>query len=154
MARCVICGTKESFERTTYNQELGGQVCSRCQTIGHAGGNAAAADADPLSANHPNILMVGVLANYAVSVTETTALTSVYNSPHNDSAPENIWGVGLSARHQTLPHTNIVIVFTRNVNALVTEFRVYGIGRHTGSAGNHNYKILRWTGGFFRVTRL
>jgi hypothetical protein len=145
MAQCIACGKRGTFFSGTNTAE--GWWCSRCANVGNINGNITNAVAYT-STTYPGVHLMGVFGTLAFTVPEQTWILNASASPYRDSAEEDIWGLGVPARHQTQPGTNIVVVY-RRIQAI---FTLYGIGCHTGT-GNNNYRILRWNGHSFRATR-
>ncbi|WP_288129875.1 hypothetical protein [Microbulbifer sp.] len=81
---------------------------------------------------HDGLFLVGLIANLNLSIEELNAITGTFGSPCRDQGLEDIWGLGIPARHQTSSQ-NIVVVFTRNLGVM----NVYGIGRHVSKGNSH-----------------
>lgn len=144
MSTCIACGRVESFDDGSNSPE--GWFCSRCGTVGTLTSAIQNAPSSPVN-GYDGLFLVGLIANLNLSTEELNAITGAFGSSGRDQSLEDIWGLGIPARHQTSSQ-NIVVVFTRNHGVM----NVYGIGRHV-SKGNSHYRILRWNGGHVRVNR-
>jgi hypothetical protein len=145
MSNCIACFRVENFNLGTNTPE--GWWCSRCSRAGSININIAHAPGRPVAAV-PGALFMGVLGTLIYTDPEITALNRVVNGAGHDSGLEDIWGLGIHALHQTTPHANVVIVFTRDAGGL----RIWGIGAHV-ARGNDRYRIMRWNGSSGRVQR-
>ena len=143
MSHCAICGRVESFDKGSQIER--GWACSRCSAVW----NTTATVNTVATTSYQGAELAGFLGTLSYNDAEKTAIRKVVALGANTGSAETIWGVGLSAYHETTPSANIVIVYRFAVNGTVT---IYAIGNHKGKT-NNEYFVLRWNGTKGRVTR-
>ena len=147
---CAFCGARIRWTNSHSLAGNTGRICGPCN--GRFQGvnlNPNAIGYTPLEGN-PAILLAGVFQNFQFSGAEVNAIVAASNQAAGNA--ENIWGLGFAASHHTIPHSNIVVVYTRQ-GGQAGGITVYAMGRHTGRHGNDEYHILRSNGRAIRATR-
>lgn len=144
---CAFCGASFTWLTSHGLSDNSGRICNTCNgRFQNVNLNPNAIGTTPL-ANHPTILLAGIFQNLGFTNPEINAMVAA--STQQGGNAEDIWGLGFAAYHHTVPHANIVVVYTRQQNSIV----VQAMGRHTGRGGNDEYRILRRNGSAYRATR-